>query len=153
MNLSRQRRIERISSDNRHCEDRAGAALDLVAQPDAVPAPSAGTESCLLHSKYRLPASCFGYVGDAAAPATWKLPYRLADGSPDARRLPKAVQCILSNYRGAKVAGVPESAIPEVLERLGRVKFRWQRRAPAWFRPSRSPGSRRAGRRGRRAGG
>jgi hypothetical protein len=106
----------------RHCEDRAGAALDLVPQPGGVPAPSAaGLEGCLLHSKYRLPASCFGYVGDAAAPATWKLPYRLADGSPDARRLPKAVQCILSNYRGAKVAGVPESAIPEVLERLGRA--------------------------------
>jgi hypothetical protein len=42
----------------------------------------------------------------------------LEDGSIDARRLPKAIQAILSNYRGAKVRSVPENAIPDVLRRL-----------------------------------
>jgi len=57
-------------------------------------------------------------VGDFAKTSTWKLPYKLADGTIDAARLPKAVQCILSNYRGAKVSGIPEEAIPAVLKRL-----------------------------------
>jgi hypothetical protein len=41
----------------------------------------------------------------------------LEDGSIDVKRLPKAVQAILSNYRGANVS-VPEKAIPDVLRRL-----------------------------------
>ena len=72
----------------------------------------------LLHPKYCLPAQCFAYVGDANLPATWKLPFMLGDGSIDVRRLPKAIQAILSNYRGAKVRSVPEKAIPDVLRRL-----------------------------------
>lgn len=78
----------------------------------------------LLHPKYHLPATCFGYVGNAADPKTWHLPYLLADGRPDLKRLPKAVQAILSNYRGAHVSAVPETAIPEVLVRLGRMAHR-----------------------------
>lgn len=72
----------------------------------------------LLHPKYHLPAQCFAYVRDSSKTSTWKLPYLLADGSIDAKRLPKAVQCILSNYRGAKVRGIPEEAIPFVLRKL-----------------------------------
>lgn len=72
----------------------------------------------LLHHKYKLPAHCFAYVGDASDTHTWKLPYRLADGQVDCKRLPKAIQSLLSNYRGAKVGGLPEAAIPEVLKRL-----------------------------------
>ncbi len=72
----------------------------------------------LLHPKYHLPAQCFAYVPDASKTSTWKLPYLLADGSIDTKRLPKAVQCILSNYRGAKVQGIPEAAIPLVLKKL-----------------------------------
>jgi len=72
----------------------------------------------LLHPKYCLPAQCFAYVGDANRPTTWKLPFMLEDGSIDVRRLPKAIQAILSNYRGAKVRSVPEKAIPDVLRRL-----------------------------------
>jgi hypothetical protein len=34
--------------------------------------------------------------------------------------LPKAIQAILSNYRGIKVSGIPEEAIPAVLMRLAR---------------------------------
>jgi hypothetical protein len=49
------------------------------------------------------------------------LPYLLADGTVDAKRLPKAVQSILSNYRGVKVSGIPEEAIPAVLTRLARA--------------------------------
>jgi hypothetical protein len=39
----------------------------------------------------------------------------------DAKRLPKAIQAILSNFRGVKVSGIPEDAIPAVLQRLARA--------------------------------
>lgn len=86
-------------------------ARHLPGLPDAgqVPAPSGydsaghgrrrGPSGELLHHKYLLPASCFAYIGTANLPATWKLPYLQADGTPDLKRLPKAIQAILSNYR------------------------------------------------------
>lgn len=74
----------------------------------------------LLHPKYQLPASCFAYVGDASRPSTWKLPYQHADGTVDLKRLPKAIQAILSNYRGAKVT-IPREAAGDVLVRLARA--------------------------------
>lgn len=80
--------------------------------------------AALLHPKYKIPAECFGYVGHAGKPNTWKLPYCNADGTPDAKRLPKAIQAILSNYRGVKVSGIPEPAIPDVLVRLARAAVR-----------------------------
>lgn len=86
------------------------------------PSPPSGqnspTDGLLLHPKYALPASCFAYVGDASDPSTWKLPFLLIDGHPDERRLPKAIQALLSNYRGAKVGGIPEQAIADVLAKL-----------------------------------
>ena len=85
-------------------------------------APETSCESeGLLHPKYHLPANCFAYVGDYAKPGSWKLPYLLADGTVDAKRLPKAVQAILSNYRGAKVSGIPEQSIAAVLSRLAQA--------------------------------
>ncbi len=72
----------------------------------------------LLHPKYHLAMASFAYVGSPHDPHTWKLPYLLADGAPDTKRLPKAIQSILSNYRGARV-GVPREAIGDVLVRLG----------------------------------
>lgn len=78
----------------------------------------------LLHPKYQLPSWCFAYVGDATNPSTWKLPYLKVDASVDGRRLPKAIQSILSNYRGATVNTIPETAIPDVLVRLGAAAFR-----------------------------
>ncbi len=72
----------------------------------------------LLHPKYKLPTSCFAYVGNPSQPSTWKLPYRLSDGSIDVKRLPKALQAILSNYRGVKTSSIPEQDIPAVLLRL-----------------------------------
>jgi hypothetical protein len=87
-------------------------------QADAALAPA---ESGLLHPKYKLPARCFAYVSDANRPATWKLPYLLEDGSIDHNRLPKAIQSLLSNYRGAQVHGIPESDMPAVLLRLARA--------------------------------
>lgn len=74
--------------------------------------------TALLHPKYRLPARCFAYVGDAGDPRSWHLPYLSAEGSVDLRRLPKAIGAILSNYRGAHVTSIPEKAIPDVLARL-----------------------------------
>jgi hypothetical protein len=41
--------------------------------------------------------------------------------TPDLARLPKAIQAILSNYRGAHVSSVAEAAVPEVLVTLGRT--------------------------------
>jgi len=86
-------------------------------QQDAVPLTTPLQDS-LLHPRYKLPASCFAYVGDPNDFRTWKLPYRLADGSVDTKRLPKAIAAILSNYRGAKVSGIPEAAVGDVLVRL-----------------------------------
>jgi hypothetical protein len=104
-------------------EDLAAAVHNL---PETAGEPSAVTGSAdasLLHPKYRIPARCFAYIGDASDPASWKLPYRMADGSVDLKRLPKAIQCIISNYRGAKVSGIPERDIPDVLVRLARAAF------------------------------
>lgn len=75
----------------------------------------------LLHPKYKVPARCFAYIGHASDPHSWKLPYCLADGSIDVKRLPKAIQAILSNYRGVKVSGIPEKDISDVLVRLARA--------------------------------
>lgn len=99
--------------------DREDAALRLLpeAAQEKLMAGESGSET-LLHPKYNIPARCFAYVGDASDPRTWRLPYCLADGSIDSKRLPKAVQAILSNYRGTKVTGIPEQYIPDVLVRL-----------------------------------
>jgi hypothetical protein len=105
-------------------EDAAGARLRLLPViTDGASSPTAMTAG-LVHPKYKLPVSCFAYVGSAAEPRTWRLPYLLADGTPDLARLPKAIQAILSNYRGARLSTVPEPAIPEVLVTLGRTAQR-----------------------------
>ncbi|MDA8087842.1 MAG: hypothetical protein M0Z75_14220 [Nitrospiraceae bacterium] len=103
-------------------EDRTDAGLRLLPEDKVetfrVAEPAA---DWLVHPKYKLPSHCFAYVGNAADVKTWKLPYLLADGSADTKRLPKAIQAILSNYRGEKVSGLDEKAIPDVLVRLARV--------------------------------
>ncbi len=87
----------------------------------AWPAATANPEPQVpLHPKYRLPASCFAYVGSPADPHTWKLPFLTAPGAPDVRRLPKAIQSILSNYRGERVS-IPRDAVGDVLVRLARA--------------------------------
>jgi len=97
----------------------ADATLRLLPEESSPAESEAETAgSAILHPKYCLPARCFAYVGNAARPSTWRLPYRLVDGSIDQKRLPKAIQAILSNYRGVKVSGIPEDAIPDVLVRL-----------------------------------
>ena len=40
------------------------------------------------------------------------------------KRLPKAIEAILSNYRGARVSSVLEKAIPDVLRRLAEAAER-----------------------------
>ncbi len=60
-------------------------------------------------------------IGSALKTATWKLPYRLADGSVDERHLPGAIRAVLSNYRGTHIKAIPEAAIGDVLVRLGRA--------------------------------
>jgi hypothetical protein len=78
----------------------------------------------LLHPKYHIPARCFAYVGHASDSNTWKLPYLNLDGSVDIKRLPKAIQAILSNYRGTKVSGISEADIPDILVRLAHAAAR-----------------------------
>ncbi len=101
----------------RPCSLASSSQQRLLPQ-EAAPDVAEQAEEPLLHPKYHLPVSCFAYVGDPAQPDTWKLPYRLGDGSIDEKRLPKAIQAILSNYRGAKVSSIPEQDIPAVLARL-----------------------------------
>jgi len=102
--------------------DDGDAGLRLLPQAPALQEGAVGQDDRgLVHPKYHLPATCFAYVGSAADVRTWHLPYLLADGQPDLARLPKAIQAILSNYRGAHVSSVPEHAIAEVLVTLGRA--------------------------------
>ena len=75
----------------------------------------------LLHPKYKVPAACFAYVGDASKTGTWKLPYRLPSGPVDEVHLSGAIRAVLSNYRGAHVSTIPEVAVPDVLVRLGKA--------------------------------
>lgn len=102
--------------------DASDASLRLLpeAPSEEVSALGAG-DLALLHPRYNVPAHCFAYVGDAGDPKSWKLPYLLVDGSVDAKRLPKAIQSVLSNYRGTRVSTIPERAIPDVLVRLGQA--------------------------------
>ncbi|MGD0018539.1 MAG: hypothetical protein ABSD62_04735 [Candidatus Limnocylindrales bacterium] len=102
-------------------EDLAGGPGLLPAPGTAAASEPSSAEGELLDSKYRLPARCFAYVGDPARPSSWHLPYRLADDSVDHARLPKAIEAILSNYRGGHVTSIPERAIPDVLVCLGRA--------------------------------
>jgi hypothetical protein len=84
-------------------------------------APESVGDETVLHPHYQLPARCFAYVGDYDDPATWHLPYKLADNSIDASRLPKAIGAVVKNYRGVRVKTVPEAAIPNVLVTLARA--------------------------------
>jgi len=89
---------------------------------DTATEPSEDT-SQLLHPKYKLPVACFAYADAVSDTHTWHLPYLNADGSVDVRRLPKAIQAILSNYRGERISSIPEAAIPDVLVRLARAAY------------------------------
>ena len=102
---------------------------------DQVPEPTVASSVCvetvremsatevvtpLLHPKYKRPAKCFAYVGDTRDPRTWKLPYRLTNGTVDVKHLTGAIRSVISNYRGARVR-LPEKAVPDVLVRLGKA--------------------------------
>lgn len=87
-----------------------------------------------LHPKYHLPAAAFAYVGNARDPATWKLPYRHADGSADARRLPAAIEAMIETWRGRR-ANVPAAARHQVLERLARAADELGRMPPKAAHP------------------
>lgn len=74
-----------------------------------------------LHPTYKLPARCFAYVGRETDSKTWKLPYLLSDGNVDLKRLPAAIQAVVTSYRGKKVSGIADDRVPDVLVRLGRA--------------------------------
>lgn len=115
------------------------AALRLLPDEPLVGASEPGAaqvEPVILHPKYKLPAYCFAYVSNPSNPRTWKLPYLCLDGTVDVKRLPKAIQCILTNYRGTRVRGLPEAAIPAILERLARAAFQAGHLPPAIANPA-----------------
>lgn len=91
-------------------------------------------EAPLLHPKYHLPAASFAYVGDPHDPATWKLPYRHADGSVDGRRLPAAIEAMIETWRGRR-ANVPAAARHQVLERLAQAANELGRMPPRATHP------------------
>jgi hypothetical protein len=99
------------------------AALHLLPRPATgeVSRTPAGEGAALLRPKYKLRAHRFAYVGSGSDPHTWSLPDCLESGAIGVRRLPKAIQAILSNYRGTKVSKIPEAAVPDVLVRPGRA--------------------------------
>ncbi len=103
------------------------AITEVDTAPTRMQAKQEGTTAIgdteLLHPKHRVPARCFGYVGNPLKPATWKLPCRLIDGSPDEKHLPGAIRAVLTNYRGAYNKTIPEEAIPDVLVRLGKAAW------------------------------
>ena len=110
-----------VSMDGIHRPGETPSDLSLLARIGVTPATGAIADTdqgALLHPKYQIPARCFAYVGDPNKTSTWKLPYLLTDGSTDLKRLPKAIQSLASNYRGAKVGGIPDEAIPHVFRRL-----------------------------------
>jgi hypothetical protein len=78
----------------------------------------------VLHPKYGLPARCFAHVGDPARPSTWKLPYLLADGSVDAKRLPKAIGAVIRDYRMQQVKGLSDEDTGQVLVTLAGAAVR-----------------------------
>lgn len=51
-------------------------------------------------------------LGDYSKPRTWKLRYLLFDGAVDTKRLPKAIEAILSSGRSVKVSGIPMRRFP-----------------------------------------
>jgi len=92
----------------------AAADLDVAPACDGTAITSDSGEGSLQHPRYKLGMWCFAYVGAASDTRTWKLPYLLADGRPDSKRLPKAIQCIVTSYRGANVA-IPRDACGDVM--------------------------------------
>lgn len=110
--------------------------LAVIAVVVLTAATSASAQNpALLQPKYHLPARCFAYVGDASRPATWKLPYRRADGSVDRRRLPWAIEAVLGSYRGRR-ASIPAAALPDVLQKLARAADEIGRMPPRARRPA-----------------
>ena len=94
-----------------------------IPETTGVAPPGLTGDDTLLHPKYQLPVGCFAYVGDPQRTSTWKLPYLEADGTVNSKRLPKAIQSVLRDYRGEQVR-LPEEAVPGVLARLADAAVR-----------------------------
>jgi len=92
--------------------------------------------SVQLHPKYHLPVTCFAYVGSVTDPHTWRLPYLDAEGGIDHSRLPKAIQAVLTDYRGARIRGLPEEAVPLILRRLAAAAQRAGKMPPECLDPA-----------------
>ena len=116
--------------------DPSGSVARVPILPEASEQSVQNQIEILLHPRYKLPAPCFAYVPDATRPRTWKLPYLLADGAVDSRRLPMAIQAILGSYRGTRVAGIPETHMRAVLIRLARAAWSEGRMPPRALAPA-----------------
>lgn len=127
-----------VSAHGMYRKFEGTATMDAMAatEPPATPPSEQLVNDMLLHPKYKLPVSCFAWIGDAGKPGTWKLPHLKADGTIDEKRLPKAIQCLLSNFRGVKVKGIPESDVANVLLRLARSARSAKLLPPESIRPA-----------------
>jgi hypothetical protein len=109
----------------------------VVWTPPTADEPSAPSAvSAQLHPKYHLPVTCFAYVGSVTEPHTWRLPYLDAEGGIDHSRLPKAIQALLTDYRGTRIRGLPEEAVPLILRRLAAAARRAGKMPPECLDPA-----------------
>lgn len=95
--------------------------------------PAAGAQ---LHPRLQLPAACFAFVGDPMRPATWKLPYRRADGRADLRRLIAAAHHAAASLATPIRGGVPYGELPVVIHRLADAARELGQLPPANCHPS-----------------
>ncbi len=89
-----------------------------------------------LHPRLQLPAACFAFVGDPMRPATWKLPYRRADGRADLRRLIAAAHHAAASLATPIRGGVPYGELPVVIHRLADAARELGQLPPANCHPS-----------------
>jgi predicted type IV restriction endonuclease len=71
--------------------------------------------------KAGLAAECYAYVGDPGRKSTWKLPYRLCDGSVDVGRLEAATASLSPGGHRGRPAKLPPEAVAGVRETLRRA--------------------------------
>ncbi len=89
-----------------------------------------------LHPRLQLPAACFAFVGDPMRPATWKLPYRRADGRADLRRLIAAAHHAAASLATPIRGGVPYGELPVIIHRLADAARELGQLPPANCHPS-----------------
>ncbi|MBM3476060.1 MAG: type I restriction enzyme HsdR N-terminal domain-containing protein [Armatimonadetes bacterium] len=82
---------------------------------------------------------CHAYVGDPSRKSTWKLPYRLADGSIDVPRLEAATAALSPGGHRGRPVELPTEALAEVRRKLREAYEELGRPVPAGLLPGAEP--------------